>query len=497
MEKTYWELRDDRAKWAEKMASWLKWTWQKGKDLVQDNIPIDKNSIATKAGELVTDIGSSIAMPGWVATKGGNMLVRGGKLALDWGIQGAKFDIASKGEVTPESVWIWALGNTILWSIGSAYKWFKNITKTPTKVVDEIGNVKTPWVIFDKWVPVEITIPDTWKTKWVMNNLFDSTPESSIIPDKKGMTERMRLANRALMPSVSGKTMWQMMSQPKETEEAVKTLWTLHRTGRVEWSLDSLYEWAQAVQNWLEKYGKIIGDAIKKNGWKEVDMTDIWTEAKKIADDPVQWYAKAHAPLKAFTDAIEQWGGKTSITDLFEIKKIFQDQLGSLIKDGQMNSNAYKWLKDAVEKIWSKIDETVAWSNLQDETFKNAKNIYSQLKKIQPSIIKSAQVDARRSPMSLAEQMAWMQHNPMDWVTDPIWSVKGKAIKAMANELSNRTSRDWVFQQLMRIYDREASSNYDKIKNPIKNPAKTTMGEFMKKWAKKATISTAGATNQK
>lgn len=56
-------------------------------------------------------------------------------------------------------------------------------------------------------------------------------------------------------------------------------------------------------------------------------MTDIWADAKKIVEDPIQSYAKAHAPLKALTDAIEQGGGKTSVNDLFEIKKIFQDQL--------------------------------------------------------------------------------------------------------------------------------------------------------------------------
>lgn len=491
-DKTYGEIRNERAKAADTTAEWLMWAWQKWKDMLSG--AHDPNSIWAKLWETATDIGSSLLMPWGVEAKWGNWLAKWAKLAVDGGIQGAKYDIASKGEVTPESVAAWAAWNTILWALWGAYKWLKGITNTPTNVIDEATQtIKTPWIIFDKWHPVEVNIPNPWKIKGMWNNVFDSTPESSAIADSKWLTERMKLANRALMPSVSWKTMGQVMSQPKETEEALKTLWTLHRTWRVDGSLDSLYEWAQAVQNGLEKYGKIIGDAIKKNGWKEVDMTDIWVDAKKIVEDPIQSYAKAHAPLKALTDAIEQGGGKTSVNDLFEIKKIFQDQLWSLIKDGQMNSNAYKALKDAVEKIWSKIDTEIAWANVADETFKNAKTIYSQLKKIQPSIIKSAQVDARQSPMSLAEQIALMQHNPIDWVTNPIDAVKWKAIKAMADEIKNRTSRDGTFQQLMRIYDREAANNYANSKNPVKS----TMWEFIKKWVKRTSIPAVDSTVQK
>lgn len=39
----------------------------------------------------------------------------------------------------------------------------------------------------------------------------------------------------------------------------------------------------------------------------------------------------------------------------------------------------------------------------------------------------------------------------------------------MADEIKNRTSRDGTFQQLMRIYDREAANNYASSKNPVKS----------------------------
>ena len=99
-----------------------------------------------------------------------------------------------------------------------------------------------------------------------------------------------------------------------------------------------------------------------------------------------------------------------------------------------------------------------------------AKRIYRTLKELQPSIIKSAQVDMRRSPMSLAEQIAFMQHNPIDWITSPLSTAKTKATKAMADELASRTTRDGTFQQLIRIYDREASNNYSLFRKPPKAP---------------------------
>ena len=80
-----------------------------------------------------------------------------------------------------------------------------------------------------------------------------------------------------------------------------------------------------------------------------------------------------------------------------------------------MNSTAYRVLRDSVESLGNKIDEVVDSASASE-----AKEIYKQMKRIQKSIIDSAQVDMRRSPMNLAEQIAFMQNNPLEWVTNPV-----------------------------------------------------------------------------
>lgn len=465
-EKTYWELQKDREKSFD-LWTFLKESWKKSKKDIGSLWVYNPESWSAKAWEFATEIGSSFLMPGWLFKKGAWTFANLMKAWAEWATQGAVFDIASKWEVTPESMGIGAGANIALWWVWKTYSKAKDIFKQPTKIVDEMGEKIIPWVIFDKWNPVEIQLPDIGRAKTTIKNLLDwsMNVEATAKIGKNGVSERMRLANSALKPTYGWKTAKEKLATMPQTEEALKTLWTLQRTGKVEWSIDSLYEGAMTVQKALDDYGKVIGDEITAKGDKMIDVSDLWATAKEVVEDPVQQYAKAYWPLKDLTNAIEQGGWQMSVKNLFELKKIFSDQLWTLIKDGQMNSTAYRVLRDSVESLGNKIDEVVDSASASE-----AKEIYKQMKRIQKSIIDSAQVDMRRSPMNLAEQIAFMQNNPLEWVTNPVQKWLSEAWKALWDELKARTSRDGTFQQLMRIYDLEASKAYDTLN---KAPKKT------------------------
>ena len=67
----------------------------------------------------------------------------------------------------------------------------------------------------------------------------------------------------------------------------------------------------------------------------------------------------------------------------------------------------------------------------------------------------------------------------------------------MGDELASRTTRDGVFNQLMRIYDKEASNNYSKIFNPEVKKSTETFSDFMKKTPKRATVPMLEGGSQK
>ena len=163
-EKTYWQLREEQKNAWQVFAD----IGQKGKEAIQSTWLYNPNSTGAKIGETITDIGTAFVWPNkvralktWAEVIGaGKKLTTAAKIgdiALEWGLAWAKYDVATKGEITPESVALGAIGN--VW-VSGVLKWGKVLAKRYTW-----ANISTRANRFTAW-DEEKFIKMTWETPW-------------------------------------------------------------------------------------------------------------------------------------------------------------------------------------------------------------------------------------------------------------------------------------------------------------------------------------------
>ena len=176
VEETYWQLREQQKQWWEAFSK----AWQTGKEFIQKYGAYDPNSTASKIWWVWTEIASTFLWPnklkllkewGWIIAKYGAKALN---LAQEGGVMWAKYDIASKWEITPEWVWYWAGGNVIfgggLWLVKKTYE---QVTKRlPASLT--LGGLINPGKLdvvkkglqMDEWIAVPEDVG-----KWILDRV--------------------------------------------------------------------------------------------------------------------------------------------------------------------------------------------------------------------------------------------------------------------------------------------------------------------------------------
>ena len=451
-DKTYWQLREEQKAQAEQLAT----AWQAGKEFVQKYGAYNPESTGAKVWEIGTQIGSTLIWPNklkilkewagfvkWILPKTLN-------LASEWALAWAKYDVATKWEITKEWVLIGAGWNLVFGAWGILW-WGKKIIgalkwKTPEeKLIAKLWQEKVKWVV--KWKVVNVPVPEKWiietVTMWVWR------PNNPKV-----------LAGRALTPSYADKTQKQIVNTTADVEKNTRKLWEWIRTGKYKWDISTLEDAANTVVTNLERIGASIGDSIKwavGNVKPSVDTTNTILSTLK---NKIEKRSGAYSTLKNFLTDTTKW---LNVQDAMKAKRVYQTEIGKLIRSWDAGTDSYSALVKWVQELSDNIDNIVINSKW-GKKFLEEKSQYSHLKKIVSDIAKSATVEWRRSPQTFVEQLG-MVESLMEWVKNPL-STAGRVF---AKEIGELNTRGWAWKELIKIYDTEAIKAM-KGKKPIVKP---------------------------
>ncbi len=309
-DKTYWQLREEQKAQAEQFAT----AWQSGKEFVQKYGAYNPDSTGAKVWETITDIGSAFVWPNkakilkewkgfvkWILPKTLN-------LASEWALAWAKYDVATKGEITPEWVAIGAGGNLVFGAWAKLlWKWYNALTsKLPASMT--LGGLINPWKLdvvkkslqMDEWIATpedvgkwildrvkpwnkqeiaEQLIQHAQKTKWAVDEALASIPTYYKNPEAK----------KALM-QIRSELEWKVWLEDKLAkidELLAKPDYTLSELNAVKRELDDMYNlytktWdptAGLKAEWLRNVRANI------RGFIENEAEKLWVNVRKLNNE--------------------------------------------------------------------------------------------------------------------------------------------------------------------------------------------------------------------
>ncbi len=442
-DKTFWQLREEQKKEAEKI--WQ--VWEAWSQFIKQYWAYNPESTSAWAWRLWVEIGSSFIWPNKVwAIKSLWKIARPTQIAMEWWLAWAKYDIASKWKVTPQSVAVWAWWNLALaW----AFRWWQKLAQiikpktTEQKILESVWQ-QTKWIVQGKVVKVPV-------------------PEKTIIEKATFWIWRNKdtkvLAWRALTPSYAGKTPKQMLKTIWDVEKNIKEFYSQVRMWKMKWDISSLEEWANTVISNLDDIWTKIWWAVESAKWRAKVSMITKSEIKRALTNKVEKRAWAYNPLKNF---YEDTAKGLSLKDAFKAKKIYQAEITKLIKAWDAWTDSYQALVKWVQELSDNIDaivEKAIWT----KEFLQWKKQYKLLKSIASDISKSAVVEWRRSPNTFVEQL-WTLEAIKEWITSPL----STAWKIYAKEIWELNTRGGAWKELIKIYDEEAIKLAKKTPKKIK-----------------------------
>ena len=320
------------------------------------------------------------------------------------------------------------------------------IIKSPEdRLVSKLWQENTQWVVQGK--TVNIPVPKKWIVETVTMGLWREK-------------DTKVLAGRALTPSYAGKTPKQIVNTTADVEKNTKKLYEGVRTGEYQWDISTLDEAANTVVTNLERIGAQIWDDVKWAVWKVKPSTETKSTIRSTLKNKIEQRSWAYYILKNFLT--DTWKG-LSVQDAMKAKRVYQTEIGKLIRSGDAGTDSYSALVKWVQELSDNIDWVVEKS-IGSKEFLKRKAQYSHLKKLVTDIAKSAAVEWRRSPQTFVEQLG-MVESMLDAVRNPL-STAGRIF---AKEIGELNTRGWAWKELIKIYDTEAIKA---VKKPIITPKK-------------------------
>lgn len=444
---------------------WIGWFFRRWQDKIvwgwNRASWVDENSLGYKIGDFAWT--AALTAPLWGLWLGSKIASAGtaGKIgywALAWlGETAAQYTVSEWRLGTPTELaigtglwaWVWAIGAWIS-KFGNPVSSFFGKADDVVGKADDIATAKRAEELAkdigartQKGIVnnVEVDIP---VQEWVMNkvvSIWDTDP--------------VKLANKALTPSYAGKTPKQRVMNAEQVAERVKKLHWLVRQWKIEWDLSDLTTAARTVVNWLDYVGSDIGKMIDKAKWT-LKLSD---NILGTLDEAIESATAKRSPVTQILQNLKEDLGKdVSIVDAQAFKKIYQNEIGKFIKSWDAGTDQFKALVNATQELNDNIEKVVlktAWKGLKEK-----KEIYGLFKSLADDITKSAQVEARSSPMPLVEQLGYL-----DALTDPKAFLKGQ----IGKELSEMNSRGGTWKRLINLYDKEAVKEFEKATKAPKN----------------------------
>ena len=284
---------------------------------------------------------------------------------------------------------------------------------------------------------VEVDIPKV--DKWVVEKL--STPFRE--------WDTKVLAGRALSPRTVWKSAKQKLESIQNVEKNANNFYKNIRTGVIEWDISTIENASQSVIDNIDTIWARIWEAVKKvdgNVSIDNDITDSIITALNAKGSSV---SPATTVLTKFLDDL--WDGTLSISDAFELKKAYWNEVTKLYKSWDSGTKQFKALSDWVKSINTQIDEIID-TQLWDQ-FAIDKQTFRNLKLIVDDIVASTLVEWRRSPNTFAEQIGMIEG-----LLSPVDAVKQTFIK----EIWELNTRGWAWKELIKIYDQKALQEFNK-----------------------------------
>ena len=429
-DKTFWQLREEQKAQAEKL--WQ--IWESWSEFVQKYGAYDPTTVWASLGRTWVEIWASLVWPNkvWAIQKLWK-LATPTKIAMEWGLAWAKYDIASKWEITPTSVWVGAWLN--LW-VAWAFKWWQKVAQAfmpktaEQKLVSALRAETTKWIVAGK--KVNVPVPQ----EWVLTKIT--------IPFRESDTKR--LVWKALTPSYAWKTPKQIMKTVSWLETTTKDFYNLVRTWKLKGSIDTLEDSANTVITNLDEIGANIGKSIKETTGKISPSKTFVSDANAILKNKVEELSWAYWPLKKFLEFSKK---PMSIQDAFKLKKVYQAEIWKLVKSGDVWTESYETLLKWVQELSDSIDSQVM--KLTWPKFAEYKKNYALLKKLASDITKSAQVEWRRSPQTFIEQVSTLEAIS-EWISNPLSTAK----QLFAKEIGELNTRWWAWKELIKNWDKDA-----------------------------------------
>ena len=396
------------------------------------------------------------------------------------------------------NLWSSALGSTQ----GQALmkKWANVLGRKVVQGADYIDNVTSPITTpisntVSKWGekiksilapinPDEQILKDAWlKTvKWMVWDQVVEIPEYWIMDKARSFVapaETKRLVNRALSPRWTGLWDKQKLASVVNAEKNVRNYHQLVRSGKLKGDLSSLESTAQSVVDNLDEVGSKIGKSVD-NVQANVAISD---DAYKAIDDAV-WarWASRTPTAKILENFKEDTAGWMTLKEAFDIKKIYQTEIGKLIRSSDAGTPQYsalvKWVEELTNQIDNAIETQLKWSK-----FKELKSQYRLLKSMVGDITNSAMVEWRRSPQTFVEQLGTIE---------AMWNILSSPIATgrqfLTKEIGEMNSRGGSWKELVKRLDNEAVSAYKKSQT---TPKVATKPPIVPKAKPKATTESA------
>lgn len=452
------------------------WFFRKtGKNLEKDIVDaygIDTSSWGYTAGEVVWGIATTL--PASVATWWLGLVDKASKVwtlgkiwygAL-WGIwETGLYNTAVEWRIwTPQELATWAAFWAVVPGIWAGISWLKSwpLNKFFSSAVWSADNLASkaddllPNVADDllakkasefkntvqgriDWIDIEVPKPSAfeWAKKLVL---------PSVDPVKK--------ANKALTPSYAGKTNRAIIEWAENAEKNANNLWKMVRKWEINGDLSTLESSARTVVDWLDTIGAKIWKAVSSSTKK------VWfsNESVNLLDDAIKWVTAEYSPITPLLEKIKKssTGIQLPVKDAFELKVILNNEVKKFIKSWDAWTQQYKALIGVTQDLTDRIDNII----YKTKWLSDLKRQYKELKAIADDITRSAQVEARSSPMSLVEQI---------WFLDAVWNPMWAAKQLFARELKEMNSRWWNWKSLMDYYDSKAIKEFEKSTIKPKN----------------------------
>ena len=370
------------------------------------------------------------------------------------------------------NLWLSALGSTQ----GQALmkKWANVLGRKVAQGADYIDNVTSPLTTpisnsMSQWVakmknilapinPDEQILKDAWlKTvKWMVWDQVVEVPTYGVMDKARSFVapaDTKRLVNRALSPRWTGLWDKQKLASVVNAEKNVRNYHQLVRSGKLKGDLSSLESTAQSVVDNLDEVGSKIGKAVD-NVQANVAISD---DAYKAIDDAV-WarWASRTPTAKILENFKEDTAGWMTLKEAFDIKKIYQTEIGKLIRSSDAGTPQYsalvKWVDELTNQIDNAIETQLKWSK-----FKELKSQYRLMKSMVWDITNSAMVEWRRSPQTFVEQLGTIE---------AMWNILSSPIATgrqfLAKEIGEMNTRGGSWKELVKRLDDEAVDAYKK-----------------------------------